>query len=208
MEIFSNEHPQTGILPADRKGRRRQLLQEMPTVPTIHSTIPKQPLEEITSVLSPIPFAMWAVEIVGILPTSTRQAKYCIVAIDYMTKRVEARPLSAITEEAAKKFFLEQIILRFGIPMVCVSDNGTQFIGSKFRKFLVVFGIQQRFSSVGHPQGNGKIEAANKIIFEGIKKRLGGAKGFWVEELPWAYRTTPRSSTGETPSDWPSGPIL
>ena len=67
---------------------------------------------------------------------------------------------------------------------------------------MASFGIQQRFSSVGHPQGNGAIEAANKIIFHGIKKRLGEAKGLWAEELPWvlwAYRTTPRSSTGETP---------
>ena len=36
----------------------------------------------------------------------------------------------------------------------------------------------------------------------GLKKRLDEAKGKWVEELPhvlWAYRTTPRRSTGETP---------
>ena len=36
----------------------------------------------------------------------------------------------------------------------------------------------------------------------GLKKRLDDAKGKWVEELPhvlWAYRTTPRRSTGETP---------
>lgn len=168
----------------------------------LFSTIPKQPPDEISSVLSPILFAMWAVDIVGILPTSTKQAKYCIVAIDYMTKWIDTKPLSAITEEASKKFMLEQVILRFGIPMVCVSDNGTQFIGIKFRKFLAQFGIKQKFSSVGHPRGNGAIEAANKIIFDGIKKRLGEAKGLWAEELPWvlwAYRTTARSSTGETP---------
>ena len=36
----------------------------------------------------------------------------------------------------------------------------------------------------------------------GLKKRLEGAKGRWTEELPnvlWAYRTTPRRSTGEIP---------
>ena len=36
----------------------------------------------------------------------------------------------------------------------------------------------------------------------GLKKRLDEAKGKWVEELPhvlWAYRTTPRGLTGETP---------
>ncbi|XP_074335985.1 uncharacterized protein LOC141673151 [Apium graveolens] len=73
----------------------------------LFATVPKQPPEKMTSVLSPIPFAVWAVDIVGILPTSTKQVKYCIIAIDYMTKWVEARPLSSITEEAAKKFFLE-----------------------------------------------------------------------------------------------------
>lgn len=81
-------------------------------------------------------------------------------------------------------------------------DNGTQFIENKFRKFLHHFRIQQKFCSVGHPQENGGIETANKIIFDGIKKRLGDTKGLWAEELPWvllAYRTTPRSSTGETP---------
>ncbi|XP_074352679.1 uncharacterized protein LOC141691825 [Apium graveolens] len=47
---------------------------------------------------------------------------------------------------------------------------------------------------LAHPQGNGPIEAANKIIFQEIKKKLGEAKGRWAEELPWilwAYRTTP-----------------
>jgi len=36
----------------------------------------------------------------------------------------------------------------------------------------------------------------------GLKKRMEGAKGRWAEEFPnvlWAYRTTPRSSIGETP---------
>ena len=36
----------------------------------------------------------------------------------------------------------------------------------------------------------------------GLKKRLDDAKGRWVEELPhvlWAYQTTPRRSTRETP---------
>ncbi|XP_015954095.1 uncharacterized protein LOC107478465 [Arachis duranensis] len=52
-----------------------------------------------------------------------------------------------------------------------------------------------------HPQANGQVEAANKVILAGLKKRLQDAKGAWAEELPqilWAYRTTPQSATGET----------
>ncbi|KAL0455837.1 UNVERIFIED_CONTAM: hypothetical protein Slati_0922900 [Sesamum latifolium] len=62
--------------------------------------------------------------------------------------------------------------------------------------------IQQNFTAVGNPQANRQTEVTNRTILQHLKMRLEGAKSSWVEELPgvlWAYRTTPRSSTGETP---------
>uniref|UniRef100_A0A2N9FB44 Integrase catalytic domain-containing protein n=1 Tax=Fagus sylvatica TaxID=28930 RepID=A0A2N9FB44_FAGSY len=83
-----------------------------------------------------------------------------------------------------------------------ISDNGTQFDSGPFKKYCSEFGIRNHFSSPAYPQGNGQAESSNKTILNGIKKRLEEAKGRWVEELPtilWTFRTTPRSSTGETP---------
>ena len=63
-------------------------------------------------------------------------------------------------------------------------------------------GITNRYSTPAYPQGNGQVEAVNKVILSGLKKRLDDAKGKWVEELPhvlWTYRITSRKSTGETP---------
>ena len=63
-------------------------------------------------------------------------------------------------------------------------------------------GITNRYFTPAYPQGNRQAEAINKVIVNGIKKRLDDAKGKWVEELPhvlWTYRTTPRRSIGETP---------
>ena len=63
-------------------------------------------------------------------------------------------------------------------------------------------GITNRHSTPAYPQGNGQAETVNKVIVSGLKKRLDDAKGRWVEELShvlWAYRTTLRRSTGETP---------
>ena len=63
-------------------------------------------------------------------------------------------------------------------------------------------GIKQVFASVEHPQTNGQVESANKILLRGLKRRLEKAKGAWAEEVPrivWAYHTTPQSSTMETP---------
>ena len=41
-----------------------------------------------------------------------------------------------------------------------------------------------RYSTPAYPKGNGKEEAVNKVIVNGLKKRLDGTKGKWVKELP------------------------
>jgi len=58
------------------------------------------------------------------------------------------------------------------------------------------------FASVEHPQTNGQVESANRVLLGGLKRRLEKAKGAWAEKVPrivWAYHTTPQSSTMETP---------
>ena len=43
------------------------------------------------------------------------------------------------------------------------------------------------YSTPAYPQGNGQAEAVNKVIVNGLKKRLDDAKGRWVEELPHVF---------------------
>nr|XP_009804548.1 PREDICTED: uncharacterized protein LOC104249760 [Nicotiana sylvestris] len=53
-----------------------------------------------------------------------------------------------------------------------------------------------------HLVGNGQAESTNKVIVNNLKKRLEESKGNWSELLPgvlWAYHTTTKTSTGETP---------
>ena len=83
-----------------------------------------------------------------------------------------------------------------------ISNNGLQFDSKAFRKYCSDLGIKNRYSTPAYPHGNGQAEAVNKVIVNGLKKRLDNAKGRWVEELPhvlWTYRTTPRKFIGETP---------
>ena len=64
------------------------------------------------------------------------------------------------------------------------------------------FGITNRYSTLAYPLGNGETEAVNKVIVNGLKKRLDDTKRRWVEELLhvlWIYWTTPWRSTRETP---------
>ena len=102
----------------------------------------------------------------------------------------------------AKKFVWKNIVTRFGVPRVLISDNGLQFDSKMFRRYYGELGITNRYSTPAYPQKNGQAEAVNKVIVNGLKKRLDDTKGKWVEELPhvlWTYKTTPRKSTGETP---------
>ena len=83
-----------------------------------------------------------------------------------------------------------------------ISDNGLQFNSKMFKRYCGELRITNRYSTPTYPQGNGQAEAVNKVIVNGLKKRLNDAKGKWVEELQhvlWTYRTTPRRSIGETP---------
>ncbi|XP_074373855.1 uncharacterized protein LOC141714222 [Apium graveolens] len=98
--------------------------------------------------------------------------------------------------------FMDLIIMRFGIPVILVSDNGPQFVGSDFEAYLKELRIKHKRASVAHPQGNGHVEVTNKTILRGLEKRLEESKKTWPDELPkvlWSYRTTPRTGTNETP---------
>ncbi|PNX56457.1 gag-pol polyprotein, partial [Trifolium pratense] len=141
-------------------------------------------------------------DLLGPFPTAAGQNKYLIVAVDYFTKWIEAEPLANITTFNVLRFFKRNILERFGIPQVVITDNGTQFTDKKVREFMAKVGTAQHFTSVEHPQTNGQAEAANRVILGGLKRRLDKAKGKWTEELHsvlWSYRTTPHSTTGETP---------
>ena len=72
-----------------------------------------------------------------------------------------------------------------------MSDNGKQFNNPKFRGFCAELKIKNYYSSPAHTQSNGQAEVTIRTL-----------KGKWVEYLPevlWAYRTTRKSATQETP---------
>ena len=60
----------------------------------------------------------------GPFPLGTRHMKFLVVGIDYFTKRVEAEPLTKITQQNVKNFVWKNIVCRFGVPRVVISENG------------------------------------------------------------------------------------
>ncbi|GKV12104.1 hypothetical protein SLEP1_g23299, partial [Rubroshorea leprosula] len=161
-----------------------------------------QPAEELTSLTAPWPFAQWGIDLLGPFVKAVGGATHLVVAIDYFTKWVEAKPLSCLTSRRIEDFLFSSVICRYGIPNQIIVDNGPQFNCTSFKDFCSSYGIKLVFTSVYHPEANGMVESVNKAILEGIKPRLDQLKTKWVDELNnvlWAYRTTSRTATGETP---------
>ena len=141
-------------------------------------------------------------DIVGPLPITATQKKFLLVATDYFSKWVEAKAYANIKDKDVSKFVWKNIVCRFRVPQAIVTDNGPQFDSTVFWTFCSELNIKNLYSTPHYPQSNGQTEATNKTLLNALKKRLEGAKGKWVNDLPrvlWAYRTTSKRPTGATP---------
>ncbi|KAJ9542444.1 LOW QUALITY PROTEIN: hypothetical protein OSB04_028950 [Centaurea solstitialis] len=164
-----------------------------------HSGMIHRPSEPLHSILVPWPFMRWGMDIVGKLPPALD--KKSIYLCSPITSQ-KAGAFSQVRDKEVISFIQKNIIYRFRVPAEIMCDNGSQFISDKTRTFCEKRGIKLITSTPRYPQSNGLAESSNTVIINSIRKRLKGAKGKWVEELPsvlWANRTTPRASTGQTP---------
>ncbi|GKD97708.1 reverse transcriptase domain-containing protein, partial [Tanacetum coccineum] len=89
--------------------------------------------------------------------------KYILVAVDYVSKWVEAQALSMNDAHVVIKF-LRRLFARFGVPKALISDRGTHFCNSQLEKALQKYGVTHKLSTAYHPQTNGQTEVTNRAI--------------------------------------------
>lgn len=95
------------------------------------------------------------------------------------------------------KFMWKNIVTRFGVPRVLISNNGLQFDNKAFQLYCMDLGLQIDILHHLIPKAMVRLKRP-KAIVNGLKKKQDNLKGQWAKELPsvlWAYRTTPRRST-------------
>jgi ribonuclease HI len=163
----------------------------------------KQP-SSLTQLIQPTwPLQRWGLDLLGPLPPAQGNLKYVVVAVEYFSKWIEAKPLATITSATVQKFFWQNIVFRFDVSKAITVDNGTQFGVETFKELCDHIGTKIQFASVRHPESNGLVERANGIIMTGIMKLIfNQPRGKWPEELikvVWSHNTTMSRSTGFTP---------
>nr|GFA93719.1 reverse transcriptase domain-containing protein [Tanacetum cinerariifolium] len=105
-------------------------------------------------------FDVWGIDFMGPFPSS-KGSKFILVAVDYLSKWVEAKALPTNDARVVVKF-LKSLFSRFGTPKAIISDRGTHFCNDQFARIMSKYGVTHRLSTAYHPQTSRQVEVTNR----------------------------------------------
>ncbi|XP_075487950.1 uncharacterized protein LOC142527118 [Primulina tabacum] len=116
-------------------------------------------------------FDVWGIDFMGPFPASFAK-KFILVAVEYVSKWVEAEACATNDAQVVLKFLKKHIFNRFGAPRAIISDGGTHFCNKIFDKLLGKYGVTHKVSTPYHPQTSGQVEVSNREIKRILEKTL------------------------------------
>nr|GEZ84644.1 reverse transcriptase domain-containing protein [Tanacetum cinerariifolium] len=145
-------------------------------------------------------FDIWGIDFMGPFPKS-KGNKYLLVAVDYLSKRVEAKVLPTNDARVVVKF-LKSLFSRFGTPKAIISDRGTHFCNDQFVRIMSKYEVTHRISTAYHPQTSGHVEVTNRGLKRILERMVGENRALWSDKLEdalWAFSAAFKTSVGCTP---------
>jgi hypothetical protein len=108
-------------------------------------------------------FNVWGIDFMRPFPNS-EGCEYILVAVDYVSKWVEALLCRAADAMHSKKMFHEVIFPGYGVPRIVISDRGSHFIDQTLRKAVSEVGVLHWITTPYHPQMSVEAKTSNKQI--------------------------------------------
>nr|GEY61916.1 reverse transcriptase domain-containing protein [Tanacetum cinerariifolium] len=116
-------------------------------------------------------FDVWGIDFMGPF-SSSRENKYILVAVDYLSKWVEAKTLPTNDARVVCKF-LKNLFAKFRTPRDIISDRGTHFCNDYFAKVMLKFDVTHRLATPYHPQTSGQVEVSNYCLKRILERTVG-----------------------------------
>nr|GEU62766.1 reverse transcriptase domain-containing protein [Tanacetum cinerariifolium] len=104
--------------------------------------------------------------------SSSRGNRYILLAVDYLSKWVEAKALPTNDARVVVKF-LKSLFTRFGTPRAIISDHETHFCNDKFAKVMSKYGVTHRLATAYHPQTSRQVEVSNRGLKCTLERTIG-----------------------------------
>ena len=133
----------------------------------------------------------------------TQDGYCCILVIaDYFSKWTEAFPMKDKCADTVADLLVDNIILRFGMPLVIHSDQGREFKNGLMKSLCTLLGSTKTRTAPYHPESDGMIDRFNWTCLMMLSIFVNDRRDNWHELLPYvmhAYRTSVHESTGYSP---------
>ena len=127
---------------------------------------------------------------------------YILLAVDYVSKWVEAIACPINDANTVVGFIQKNILSIFGALRTIISDEGSHFANKLLAKLMSKYGVKHVMSLAYHPQSNGQAKISNREIKNILEKTVNASRKVWsikLEDALWAYRTTYISPLLECP---------
>nr|XP_027124429.1 uncharacterized protein LOC113741154 [Coffea arabica] len=131
-------------------------------------------------------FDVWGIDFMGPFPSSFGFL-YILLAVDYVSKWVEAKATRTNDSKVVAEFVKSNIFVRFGMPRAIVSDRGTHFCNKTIAAIFRRYGVLHKVSTSYHPQTNGQAEASNREIKSILEKMVRPDRKDWSVRLEMHY---------------------
>jgi transposase InsO family protein len=115
------------------------------------------------------PFERCALDIVGPATVTNKGNWYILTFQDDLTKFVVAEPIPTQEAETVARVFVRNIVLKFGLPELVLTDQGSNFLSELFENTCKLLRIKRVHTTAFHPESNGGLERGHRVYVEYLR---------------------------------------